>query len=69
VSGRLTPRTQPLELERDPFQENHTIPTEWLTDDSVLPDLAAIEEQLSGQGQDGISRGSVPRQGAEGPAE
>lgn len=46
VSGRLGPRTSPLEFERDPFVEDPKIPTEWLTDDSI-PDIEAIEKTIA----------------------
>ena len=48
TAGRLQPRVAPLDLERDPFREIPTIPTEWLTDDSELPDIAAEELLDSG---------------------
>ncbi len=36
VTGRLTQRTAPLELDRDPFKEIETLPTEYV--DEVAPE-------------------------------
>lgn len=68
VTARPVTKTTPIDFTRDPFTEDPKLPDTWLTDDSVLPDIEAIEELISGQGQDGEPGRSGSSEGAEGPA-
>jgi hypothetical protein len=66
VTARPVTKTTPIDFTRDPFTEDPKLPDSWLTDDSILPDIEVIEDQLSAESQRGEREGSGTRQGAEG---
>jgi hypothetical protein len=68
TATRLPSKSQPMDFSRDPFEEDVKIPDTWLTDDSELPDIGALEEIVSGQSEAGNPGRSDARPGAERPA-
>lgn len=66
VAGKVPPKSGSFDFGRDPFTEDPKIPTEWLTDDSELPDIASEDLLDRGQSEDGEQRGPAARPGAAG---